>query len=285
MNLDFLKGRYGNQLLLLFIIVLTSTAIFSMLALSFIGYVDGVSIDELSSSQNISIPSNYVSIVLTQLGTFLLPALVFTSLMKMEPKRYFKLALPRGKFWLILLPLFVSCFFLIQGLTYLNEFIPFSQAIVESDNQQEEFVKQILTYRGGLSIVLNVLIFAFLPAICEEFLFRGVMQKLFIKATKNIHLGIVITSLIFALVHGRYLTFFPLLFMGLVLGYLFVYSKSIWTNILLHFINNAVGVVLYMYFSSGTQDELNYLSVLLSLVVFLGITWIVSKEKVEFNEV
>lgn len=74
--------------------------------------------------------------------------------------------------------------------------------------------------------------------------------------------------------------------MGMVLGYLFIYSKSIWTNIILHFINNAIGVILYIYFSDyATTAQLDYLPILLSIILFIGVFWRITKRKVDINSV
>ncbi len=286
MNLEFLKGRYGNQLFVLLIIALISSMIFSLLTYFYINYADGVTLQEMEKLEGISITSHYVSIVLTQLGTFLLPPLVFISLLKGDANKYLKLKKPKLRFLIIIIPLFISCFYIIHGLTYVNQLVPFSQEFIDNDNSSQELIEYMLQNRGALSVILNLAVFALFPAICEEFIFRGVIQKLVIKATKNTHLGVFLTAAFFAFVHSRYLTILPIFFMGIVLGYLFIYSKSIWTNIILHFINNAVGVILYIYFSDyATTAQLDYLPILLSIILFIGVFWRITKRKVDINSV
>ncbi len=98
---------------------------------------------------------------------------------------------------------------------------------------------------GGL--MFNIFMVAFLPAIGEELLFRGVIQRIFTNWTKNIHWGIWITAILFSALHMQFYGFVPRMFLGVLFGYLLVWSGSMWLPIIAHFINNCVAVVaMYM---------------------------------------
>jgi hypothetical protein len=98
---------------------------------------------------------------------------------------------------------------------------------------------------GGL--FFNIFMVAFLPAIGEELLFRGVIQRIFTNWTKNIHWGIWITAMLFSALHMQFYGFVPRMFLGVLFGYLLVWSGSMWLPIIAHFINNCVAVVaMYM---------------------------------------
>jgi membrane protease YdiL (CAAX protease family) len=98
---------------------------------------------------------------------------------------------------------------------------------------------------GGL--MFNVFMIAFLPAIGEELLFRGVIQRIFTNWTRNFHWGIWISAILFSALHMQFYGFVPRLFLGVLFGYLLVWSGSIWLPIVAHFINNAVAVIaMYM---------------------------------------
>jgi hypothetical protein len=107
----------------------------------------------------------------------------------------------------------------------------------------EAFLKVETT--GGL--LFNIFMVAFLPAIGEELLFRGVIQRIFTNWTRNYHWGIWISALLFSALHMQFYGFIPRLFLGVLFGYLLVWSGSIWLPIIAHFINNGVAVVaIYM---------------------------------------
>ena len=95
---------------------------------------------------------------------------------------------------------------------------------------------------GGL--FLNLLIIALIPAIGEEMTFRGVLQQSLTRKM-NPHVAIVLSAAIFSFIHFQFYGFLPRMFLGILLGYMFYISGSLWTSILMHFVNNGTAVVLY----------------------------------------
>jgi uncharacterized protein len=94
---------------------------------------------------------------------------------------------------------------------------------------------------GGLAF--NIFMIAFLPAIGEELLFRGVIQRIFTNWSRNYHWGIWISALLFSALHMQFYGFVPRVFLGVLFGYLLVWSGSMWLPIIAHFINNGVAIV------------------------------------------
>ena len=103
---------------------------------------------------------------------------------------------------------------------------------------------------GGL--LVNLVVIALIPAIGEELTFRGVLQQALVKGCKNAHVGIFLSAAIFSFIHFQFYGFLPRMFLGLLLGYLFYYSGSLWTSILMHFVNNGSAVVV-AYFEHRNQ--------------------------------
>jgi len=95
---------------------------------------------------------------------------------------------------------------------------------------------------GGL--LLNLLVIALIPAIGEELTFRGVLQQGLMRKM-NPHVAIFITAAIFSFIHFQFYGFLPRMFLGLLLGYMFYITGSLWTSILMHFVNNGTAVLLY----------------------------------------
>jgi len=94
---------------------------------------------------------------------------------------------------------------------------------------------------GGL--FFNVFMIAILPAIGEELLFRGVIQRIFTRMTKSNHWGIWISAILFSALHMQFYGFIPRMLLGALFGYLLVWSGSIWLPIFAHFLNNGLAVV------------------------------------------
>jgi hypothetical protein len=61
---------------------------------------------------------------------------------------------------------------------------------------------------------------------------------------RNIHVAVAITAIFFALVHLQFFGILPRLILGLVLGYFFVWTGSIWVPVFFHFLNNASAVLI-----------------------------------------
>lgn len=115
---------------------------------------------------------------------------------------------------------------------------------------------QSATEKGVVGLLLLIVILAVIPAVCEELFFRVGVQQLMGKWLKNNHVAIVITALIFSFVHLDMSGFLSRFVMGLVLGYVFYYSRSIVPNVMLHFVNNAVyAVTYYVAFCNGTSIQ------------------------------
>jgi membrane protease YdiL (CAAX protease family) len=93
-------------------------------------------------------------------------------------------------------------------------------------------------------MIINLFIIAILPAVGEEFFFRGVLQKILIKLFKSGHVAIWVTAFIFSAMHFQFFGFVPRFILGLIFGYLFFWSGTLWLPVISHFINNAVPVIM-----------------------------------------
>ena len=97
------------------------------------------------------------------------------------------------------------------------------------------------------------MVIALIPAVGEELTFRGVLQQSLTRKM-NPHVAIFLSAAIFSFIHFQFYGFLPRLFLGLLLGYMFYITGSLWTSILMHFLNNGTAVVLYYLNAKGTLD-------------------------------
>ena len=101
-------------------------------------------------------------------------------------------------------------------------------------------------------LILSILLSAALPAVCEEFLFRGaILSALEPNGTKR---AILITSLLFTLLHGSIIGAPGIFILGVVLGMIAVCTGSIYGSIIYHTLHNAITIVL-VYMQHGAAEE------------------------------
>jgi len=115
------------------------------------------------------------------------------------------------------------------------------------ETEAEKLTESFLVTHTNFDLIINLSMIALLPAVGEELLFRGVLQNLIQQATKNQHWAVIITGFIFSAIHMQFFGFLPRFMLGVFLGYLLVWTGSIWAPILAHFINNGSAVLLSYY--------------------------------------
>ncbi|MEJ7674629.1 MAG: CPBP family intramembrane glutamic endopeptidase [Chitinophagaceae bacterium] len=104
--------------------------------------------------------------------------------------------------------------------------------------------------------IISLFIIALLPAIFEETFFRGAMQNLFTRWFKGPWAAIILTALIFSLIHLSFYGFLVRFALGIILGFIFYYSGSLWLSILFHFLFNGIQVtILYILTINGVKDK------------------------------
>lgn len=126
----------------------------------------------------------------------------------------------------------------------------YMKALEETAKAATEKMLDVDTVGGML---LNLLIIALIPAVGEELTFRGLLQQSLTRKM-NPHVAIFLSAAIFSFIHFQFYGFLPRLFLGLLLGYMFYVSGSLWTSIVMHFVNNGSVVVLYYLNARGIID-------------------------------
>lgn len=173
------------------------------------------------------------TLVITQLF-FLGCACLFAWYVKADFKTTFSLRLPKIRAIVGSLILYAGAFIFVQLLSNLMfTYIPFVRYM------NEQLSSQIVIE----SLFLNLLIVAVLPAICEEFLFRGVLYAS-ISSKCSPRIAILISGILFGIMHLDPARIVLTSILGIVFAYTLYQSKSIFIPILLHLINNGMAVVI-----------------------------------------
>src|SRR5688572_19356474 len=209
---------------------------------------------------------------------FLLPAIIYARICFTGRPLYFlglKRAEKSGMYGLAILCIMLAFPFVIWlGEVNQNIRLPEWMTAMEKDTAKQ--MEALLKINKPIDILVNLVIIAVLPAICEELCFRGALQRIMIHCTKSPWAGIIISSVLFSALHLQFQGFLPRMFLGVVLGALYWYSGSLWTSILAHFVNNGVQVVAVSFAPQYVTEnpEMPALAGLVSAIIVFIILWI-----------
>ena len=292
-----------RKFLILVGIALISGIIFSTLGSLLAAMLTGVKV--LSDPQALSDLTNPVVIdalkiiqMVSAIGTFFLPPIIAAWLFSDDVKGYLGVTKkPSSQQIVLVLMLLLVAIPFINWMMMANNLmeLPASMKGVQDwMKEMEDNAGQITNLLvktssiGGL--LFNVFLMAVIPALGEEFLFRGVIQKLFKELSGNIHVGIILSAILFSAMHMQFYGFLPRFALGAMLGYLMFWSGSLWLPVIAHFINNFLAVISAWAVANGSlkinPDTIGTepgQSVMLGISVFLtwGILFLIRKVSLE----
>lgn len=246
MTFPLIKNTTQGNRLLIFALLLVFGLAFSSVLGAFVVTLGRHSLSDVASLQILQ--------ALSQIIGFMMPPVLYVMLVKERPLNY--LGFNKLPLWSLLG--IVAMFIILPFNTLIAEWnegirLPEWMSIIEAKMQsmQEAAANATNLMMTEGSLVFNLLIIGVLAAVSEELLFRSVIQKSLVKVCKNPHVGIILTAVFFSAFHLEFYGFFPRLILGLMLGYMFYISGSIWSSILMHLANNVTIVLLYFMNNHG----------------------------------
>ena len=237
----------GIEILILILSVLTCLSISSLLfglSLSFFG-LDITQLDQKNADVYL------ISALFTQLGGFVGGFVLFLKLTKKSFKSIINIDFPELKMVAIIIGLLIICIPLMSGLTYINSFlkdiIP-NNSFILAEKEIHLSQAAILENTGTLKLFIKILLIAFLPAVAEELLFRGVLLKKIKEASKNEHYAVFVTAGLFAVIHFQPSHLLSMIFLGAVMGYIYTRTNNLFYSMLFHFMFNSMTIASAHYF-------------------------------------
>ena len=256
------KGIYkekslGIKFALFSMITFISVVVFTLISYALLPLLFDISFSDLSSFlSNYSIPKSVNALkflqLFTSVGLFILPPLLFAYFtgfqLQLLQKTNRQTILIAIAIMLIANPIVA---YLMQWNQALNfpDFLEAVQRWMEASEQKAmELTEAFLVMNSIGDLLINLFLIGLIPAIGEELLFRGVLQQLFTKWTGKVHLAIFISAFLFSAIHLQFFSFLPRFVLGIVLGYMFYWSKNLWLPILAHFTNNTLAIIFTYHF-------------------------------------
>ncbi|MCX6198791.1 MAG: CPBP family intramembrane metalloprotease [Bacteroidetes bacterium] len=250
------------------ILLLFSMFLFNMGVVSFIALFFAQKIFNLENAQQVLegtlTNSNEINAFLfiqglSSLGGFVLTAMMFAVLESGEFKHYLRIKnLPSVKMIVLAVASILVAQFFIEYLVELNQKIPLPSALSFLNDYQkkaEEIINAMMNFKDIGHLIFVSIVVALIPAIGEEFFFRGILLGDLLKGKIRPAIAIPVTGLIFAVSHMEYDNTIAIWALGSFLGYLYYVSGSLWLPIAAHFTNNFLAVLMKYFFNLGMISE------------------------------
>ncbi|WP_316799150.1 CPBP family intramembrane glutamic endopeptidase [Pedobacter frigidisoli] len=246
------------QLLLLLAYAVAGAVIFSLIAILIVLVIYGTgfisNLDLLLSGDPGYITGFKIIQILSSIGTFILPPIALAYTERKKPNHFYSFGKPQ----LLLLTIVVCT--MVASMPFMEWVATSNQKMIlpeflkgvekwmrEKEDAAMKVTIQLITVRSNLDFVVNLIMIAVLPAIGEELMFRGGIQRSLSKAFKSPHVAIWLTAIIFSAIHVQFYGFVPRMLLGAGFGYLYYFSGNLWYAIVAHFLNNAYAVCAAFY--------------------------------------
>ena len=158
----------------------------------------------------------------------------------------------------------------------------FGQWARDKEDQAAGLTKFLTDFNSPGRLLVGLVVIALVPAVAEELVFRGGVQRCLVQWFKSRHVGVWLAAAIFSAIHVQFFGFVPRFLLGLVLGYLYEWSGNILVPMAAHFTQNAFQLIL-LYLAQGrhlpssfdpdANQALPWPTVLLSAALSLGLLY------------
>ena len=275
-----IKGIFKDSGVLAKLLQLIAVFVFVMIATLLVTVL--VTTGDMNDMSNVKVMR-----LIQSVGLFVIPPFVMAFLWSENAFEFLRL---KSVFrWTTIL--YVVAFMLvaipfINLLSWLNQQIVLPESLSEIEKMMQSSEAQIAIFTEKMlnvdtldALLFNVFLVAVVPALGEELFFRGTIQRL-LSDWKGALFAIWITAFVFSAIHMQFYGFLPRMLLGAFLGYLLLWSGSLWLPIIAHFVNNSVAVVFYYLKFNGVKvidvetigtDDTLWLGIVSGIVcVFLG---------------
>jgi len=164
----------------------------------------------------------------------------------------------------VIMVIFTTVFFIIlnapviewnKSISFPSFMSSFESWALLKEKQLESLTLYLVSFENNFEYLIGIIAIAIIPGFCEEYFFRGVLQKNLNLLLKNAHIAILLSSLLFSAFHLQFYGFFPRFFLGVFFGYLFYWSGSLMYPVIAHALNNFLSLTVFYAASSGLFGE------------------------------
>ena len=211
------------------------------------------------------VPENDLFSMLTiqEISAFMLPAIVTMAILYRRP--FHVMGMDRAPSWFAIAVVIVFELVSLPAMNWLVEMnkamsLPSWMAGIEramraAEDSATEITQQLLDINSVWQLIISVFVVGFMAGLSEEMLFRGAMLRTMQDSRLGKHAVVWITAILFSAFHLQFYGFVPRMLLGVWLGYLFVWTGSLWVPIIAHTLNNSTVVVMSYLSNKGVIPE------------------------------
>lgn len=130
----------------------------------------------------------------------------------------------------------------------LNRMFPLPEIVRQMEQQTNTTLQALLNMETPWELIANLVLIAFLPAVGEELMFRGILQQQLMRRLMPAWAALILSAAIFSFIHFQFEGFLPRMLLGFVLGWVYWRTHNLWVPVTAHFFNNAAQVAgQYLY--------------------------------------
>jgi len=112
-----------------------------------------------------------------------------------------------------------------------------------AEESAQDLTQQLIATTSLPQLLATVLVVGVLAGVSEELLFRGAMLRMLLGTRLGTHVAVWLVAAVFSAFHMQFYGFVPRLVLGVWLGYLMVWTRSLWVPIIAHALNNSIVVI------------------------------------------
>ena len=264
-------GTLGG-LLVLIGFVLIGMAVGNVLAILILALLSGADSESITGllttlfADPENVPNGWISMMILQ-GTvhffsYLLPSLLYWFYMERKHLHDFNFRKkPAVTVW------FLAAIAVLVFIPVNSQFIEWNANMVfpeslsglekwmrEKEDQNAMLTGFMTNYKQIWQLIVALTVVVLLPALGEEVLFRGIIQRKLAQHWANVHVAIWVSAAIFSAIHFQFYGFLPRMILGALFGYLYYWSGRLSVAILAHFVNNGFVLVMMFLFNIKVLD-------------------------------
>lgn len=173
-----------------------------------------------------------------------------------------------------------------------NNLQPIYNWMADKEQEAAHLTTIMIQTDTWLQIAVTIVMMSILPAIGEEWLFRGILQRELSTLFRNKHVAIIVTACLFSAIHMQFLSFLPRFFLGIILGYLFVVSGNLWLPVIAHFANNFMAIIAFQSLSeksvipaTDSFESSELIAVVFSLLSTLALLYLIKRSCINSSQI